>query len=258
MANNVIVNVPNSISKSRRALKIDEERVLYLSLSRLNLDSDTDYADENERTVKVSLKEIRELYGGRSYKTRLRDTCKNLEGKVIEVYVSAGKWKRRVVFSGFEFDDEAGFLGITYNKDIMPYLNAISQGYTKFILQDVFVLSSQYAVRLLELMMQYRNWTQHRQGNKIYRDISISDLRGYLGLDGIYTSEKKKYERLCDFRRYCLIKPIDEINKKTGYKMSYEEIKSGRVTSSIRFCLEIVDEKAYFEEHDKICSPKRE
>ena len=258
MANNVIVNVPNSISKSRRALKIDEERVLYLSLSRLNLDSATDYADENERTVKVSLKEIRELYGGRSYKTRLRDTCKNLEGKVIEVYVSAGKWKRRVVFSGFEFDDEAGFLGITYNKDIMPYLNAISQGYTKFILQDVFVLSSQYAVRLLELMMQYRNWTQHRQGNKIYRDISISDLRGYLGLDGIYTGEKKKYERLCDFRRYCLIKPIDEINKKTGYKMSYEEIKSGRVTSSIRFCLEIVDEKAYFEEHDKICSPKRE
>ena len=77
MANNVIVNVPNSISKSRRALKIDEERVLYLSLSRLNLDSDTDYADEDERTVKVSLKEIRELYGGRSYKTRLRDTCKN-------------------------------------------------------------------------------------------------------------------------------------------------------------------------------------
>lgn len=258
MANNVIVNVPNSISKSRRALKIDEERVLYLSLSRLNFDSDTDYADEDERTVKVSLKEIRELYGGRSYKTRLRNTCKNLEGKVIEVYVSAGKWKRRVVFSGFEFDDEAGFLGITYNKDIMPYLNAISQGYTKFILQDVFVLSSQYAVRLLELMMQYRNWTQHRQGNKIYRDISISDLRGYLGLDGIYTGEKKKYERLCDFRRYCLIKPIDEINKKTGYKMSYEEIKNGRVTSSIRFCLEIVDEKAYFEEHDKICSPKQE
>lgn len=258
MTKNVIVNVPNSISKSRRALKIDEERVLYLSLSRLNLNSDTDYAGEDERTVKVSLKEIRSLYGGRSYKTRLRDTCRNLEGKVIEVYVSAGKWKRRVVFSGFEFDDEAGFLGITYNKDIMPYLSAISHGYTKFILQDVFVLSSQYAVRLLELMMQYRNWGQHRQGKKIYRDIALSELRGYLGLDGIYAGEKKKYERLCDFRRYCLVKPIDEINKKTGYKMSYEEIKIGRTTSSIRFCLEIIDEKAHFDEHDEIFGRRQE
>ena len=112
-----------------------------------------------------------------------------------------------------------------------PYLLDLmnSGGYTQITVAQIFTLTSPYAWRLVELMLQFK-------GTKkvvIERTITIEDLRFSLNVpDNAYAG------RINNFRKFVIDEPINEINSKTSYFMTYRVIKKGRKVSAFEFLMD--------------------
>ena len=126
-----------------------------------------------------------------------------------------------------EFDTQGGGLKIRFNDDMKPYLLELHKTpFTNVNSRIVFSLQSGYAVRLMELMMKYKNAPYARQGNQIVWYYDLEELRILLQL------REDQYKSAKDFRIRCIDTPINEINKATRYQRKVERIqlyKRGRL-----------------------------
>ena len=107
----------------------------------------------------------------------------------------------------------------------------VEGGYTTVNIEQIFKLTSTYAVRLIELCLQYRNMTK---GNVIERKLTIEEIRFYLNVP-----EDAYAGRLDHFRQRVLDDPIAEIERITDFRMSYHTEKEGRKIKNFVFALDI-------------------
>ena len=115
-----------------------------------------------------------------------------------------------------------------------PYiLELADKPYTKIAVKTIFALTSHYAIRLMELMLEYQNIVEFRRNNMIKRQIMIEDLRFYCGIEG------KKYNTTTNFTKNIVARPCREINASTPYEISYEYIKKGRTIIGYEFTLKL-------------------
>lgn len=87
--------------------------------------------------------------------------------------------------------------------------------FTYFQLSMMSDLSSIHAIRIYEMMMQWRI-------TKVVPSISVDDLRARLGLS------EDEYPRMFDFKKRVLDHAVNAINEHTDITVSYEQQKSGR------------------------------
>ena len=129
-----------------------------------------------------------------------------------------------VIFQSFRYIGDEGLI-MKFGDDMKPYLLQLldkDYGYTRITMRQIFPLSSSYAWRLVELLIQYRGFARKNGTGIIERKFTVEELRNVLDVpDGAY-------DRIAHFRSRVLDGPIREINKKTNYIMSYESIKEGR------------------------------
>ena len=102
-------------------------------------------------------------------------------------------------------------------------------GYTKINMKQIFNLSSAYAMRLLELMLQYRGTMQ---GKVITRHIELDKLRFFFDI------KPSQYKQIGPFCKYVLDNPIREINEKTQYHVTYVRTKTGRKVTGFTFSMD--------------------
>jgi plasmid replication initiation protein len=81
-------------------------------------------------------------------------------------------------------------------------------------------MSSAYAIRIYELLSQYRSIGK--------REISIESLRGMLELG-------KRYPLSADLKRWVIDTAVGQINEHSPLNVSYEQIKTGRKVTHIQF-----------------------
>ena len=91
-------------------------------------------------------------------------------------------------------------------------IHGIEQFFTKYTLEQTAQLKSLYAVRLYELLIQ---WREARKTPLF----ELETFREQLGL------EFEEYKRMSDFKRRVLEASIKEINDKTDIKVSYTQEK---------------------------------
>ncbi|WP_404327001.1 replication initiation protein (plasmid) [Cobetia sp. UIB-001] len=106
-----------------------------------------------------------------------------------------------------------GRVDIRFNKDILPYLTQITEQFTYYSLKDVAGMTSIYAVRLFELLAQWRNVG--------IREINVAWLRDILQMEGKYASIK-------DFKKWVIDPSVDQINKHSPMQVTWEQKKTGR------------------------------
>jgi len=93
--------------------------------------------------------------------------------------------------------------------------------YTKYQLKNIMQFKSTYSFRLYELLKQYEGI-----GSRL---ITIENLR--IGLD----IEKEQYSKYSNLKQKVINVALNEINTKTDIVFDYEEIKTGRKITSIKF-----------------------
>ena len=111
---------------------------------------------------------------------------------------------------------------LSFDKKLKPYLLQLKNNFTMYQFENVIALSSVYAIRIYELCKQYQKIKE--------RIIEIEDLKEILDIE-------EKYKKYNDFKKKVLEIAEREINEKTDINISFEEIKTGRKVSAIRFLI---------------------
>ena len=127
---------------------------------------------------------------------------------------SRTRWVQKI-----DFMDSRGVIGIRFSKDILPFLSNLSIEFTKYLASDLIGVTSTYAIRLYELIVQYRTIGK--------REISIADLRWMFEL-------QNKYPVWSDLKRWVIDQAIKEINEFSPLSVTYEAKKTGRKITHIQ------------------------
>ena len=113
-----------------------------------------------------------------------------------------------------------GILILKIDEDMKDFYLKLNW-YTKYQLKNIMQFKSTYSFRLYELLKQYEGI-----GSRL---ITIEDLR--IGLD----IEKEQYPKYSNLKQKVLNVAQNEINQKTDIECDYEEVKTGRKVTSIKF-----------------------
>ena len=200
----------NELNEASYKLSLDEHRLILCAISRMNsqVSSDDDieitaiyFADMwgvNKKLAYMQLKQAR----NRLYERSVR--LKRLgNGEVWDV-----RW-----IESAAYQDGEGYVKLRFSSRIKQYLSNIEKNFTSYTLYEIRNFKSGHAIRLYELMMQYKSTT--------WRKDSLEELKRYFGVSHQY---KEWYE----FKRRVLDPAKSEINKYTQYIVDYDEVKRGR------------------------------
>ena len=234
MAKEPIVYQANPLVEGRRDFTLIEARIFYLGLRDIvprltNKVKAWGNKAYNEFPVTViSSNELVKLFGNHKYYSTLKDICKDLSKKAIEVKgEEEGEYFFRPVFSELHYQKNKG-LTIEFSIKMIPYLlDLADKPFTKLPFEQVWALRSSYAMRLFELLLQYQNTKTHE------RTMSVEELRYCLGVPD------DTYSTMDNFKRRVLESSVKDINENTAYKVEYENVKEGRRIVAFKFHLYI-------------------
>ena len=140
--------------------------------------------------------------------------------KLDERTGKVGHYKSRWV-DKIGYIDDLGCVELVFASDVIPLITRLEARYTEYELKQVVGLQSEYAIRLYELVIQ---WRSIRKTNLI----SLSELREKLGL-------VDEYKRIEAFKRRVLDLAVKQINEHTDITVEYEQHKQGRVITGFTF-----------------------
>lgn len=159
--------------------------------------------------------------------TVLRDASKSLFDRYVtyhDVSPKTGKDRsfhcRWVDKIGYE--SQSGIVFLRFTQDIVPLITRLEENFTKYELQQVSQLTSSYAIRLYELLIQWRS-----AGKTPIFDIAL--FRQQLGV------EAHQYKTMSNFKTYVLDFALSQINEFTDITAKYEQHKKGRSISGFSF-----------------------
>lgn len=152
------------------------------------------------------------------------------------------RWIQEKIFNG------PSMAFVRFSKPILPFLSNLKAEFTKYLESDIVGMSSPYAIRIYELMMQYRSVG--------HREISLDDLRWMFQLEN-------KYPVWADLKKRVIDQATKEINEHSPYKLTIEPKRTGRKITSIvlkfqnKKALKAPKEKASSSNYGRIDEPQK-
>ena len=237
----IVIYQANPLVEGIKYNSLEENRLFLACLQRLvpHLPN-SKYFDEEFKEHIIPAEELVELFGNDVYYDRLKEVSEKMLRKCI--FIENKKTKRfdgYTVFSHIKFNPKEGGLIFKFNEDMIPWLLELYKiGYTRENLPEMFKLSSNYALRLLELLLQYRGYRGCAKDNIVHRSFSIEWLRKVLMVP------ENAYQKTNVFLPFVIKKPVAEINVKTRYKVTFKPIRTGRKTTDIEFYMILPEDDA--------------
>lgn len=161
--------------------------------------------------------------------TVLRDASKSLFDRYVtyhDINSNTGKDRsfhcRWVDKIGYE--PSSGIVYLQFTNDIVPFITRLEENFTKYELGQIAKLTSSYAIRLYELLIQWRS-----TGKTPVLD--IKNFREQLGV------QANQYKTMSNFKTYVLDFALNQINELTDITAKYEQHKTGRTISGFSFKL---------------------
>lgn len=217
MANNLVVVKANSLIEARYRLSIDEVRLLALTVGTLDPTSNRQIFDF---TVADFVREFPEISQDNAYK-QIQMAIDRIAERWVKTEDEDRVTEFRWVSSKTYFKKEGRFrIGLT--NEIMPYLTQLKGQFTQYQLRNVAGFNSVHAIRIYELVTQYRSI-----GN---REITIENLKEWLQVED-------KYPRFNNFKQWVIDPSVTEINEKSDLFIEVEQIKRGRSIHTLNFII---------------------
>jgi plasmid replication initiation protein len=116
-----------------------------------------------------------------------------------------------------------GRISVRFGWTLSHYLTGFYEQFTSVNLLDIRALGSFHAIRLYEILIQFRTTG--------YRVLNLSEFRSILDLSGCYP-------RFADLKRRVIDYAVADINKNTDLDVTCYEVKQGRKVVQLRFAFE--------------------
>ena len=112
---------------------------------------------------------------------------------------------------------------------LRPFLLEVKEKYLKYRLENILSLRSSYVIRLYEIL---KDWLELniRYGNKAEKIISVNEFREILEIP-------KSYQYSSHIKKLILEKAKEQFEKYTDILFVYEEIKTGRKVTHLKFII---------------------
>lgn len=228
----------NPLINARKEFGTLETRIFLIGVRGINPHfslKDKQY-DEKFPELFIPTERLTELFGGNTwYLHNLDKFCDKFFDAKIHLRYEDGGFTIMHIFRRLDYVPDEG-LHLQFDELMRPYLLDLfeSKGYTKINVEQIFYLTSPYASRLVELMLQYQNIPEFKMRQEIVREIDIDKLKFALNVPA------DAYDgRMNNFRKKVLDDPIAEINEKTIYQMSYKVVKQGRKVTGFEFHMDM-------------------
>jgi plasmid replication initiation protein len=125
--------------------------------------------------------------------------------------------------------DGAGNVQVSFTSEVVKYITRLEVEFTSYQLEKVGNMTSAHAVRIYELLSQYRDI-----GN---RTLNLISLRETLGV------EPGEYKLTADFIRKVIEVAVKQINDHSDLTVSYKNLKTGRAITDFAFRIKIKGSK---------------
>ena len=125
------------------------------------------------------------------------------------------RWVQEVVYM-----EAQGKVALRFSRAMVPYLSQLTEQFTGYALSDVARMTSAHAVRLYELLAQWRGAGE--------REVSVGWLRDALQLED-------RYPLMADLRRWVIEPAVAQINEHSPLAVVWEQRKTGRKVTHIHF-----------------------
>ena len=157
----------------------------------------------------------------------LRDASKSLFDRYVTYHDISPKTGKDRSFhcrwvDKIGYEPNSGIVFLRFTQDIVPLITRLEENFTKYELQQVAKLTSTYAIRLYELLIQWRSTGK----------TPIFDLQTFRQQLGI---EVNQYKTMSNFKSYVLDFAIKQVNELTDITAKYEQHKTGRIISGFSF-----------------------
>ena len=120
------------------------------------------------------------------------------------------------------YEKDTGIVYLRFTHDVVPLITRLEQQFTSYDIEQISSLNSGYAIRLYELLIQWRS-----VGKTPVFD--LQQFRQQLGVEEI------KYSRMSDFKKYVLDFAVQQINEHTDITVKYDQHKQGRIITGFTF-----------------------
>ena len=212
----------NALINASYSLELTEQRIILLAILKAR-ENKTPHNQELIVTAQSYITAFN-VHRNTAYKT-LKTACDNLFTRqfTYQRYNSKGKieqvksrWVQSVVYA-----ESDSYIKIKFADEVLPLITMLEKHFTSYELQQVASLKSIHAIRLYELLIQYRTV------GKI--EISLDDLRLKLGIN------ESEYPRMDNFKNRVLDVGIQQINEHSDITVKYEQVKQGRNITGFKF-----------------------
>ncbi len=192
--------------------------------------------DDDLKTYSLSIKELSSLTGinKNNLYREVSLICRRLVSSVITIKEPGDEKGFLMVtwFSHARYVETNGVIEFSISPELKPYLLKLKSQFTTYHLNQVVSLQSVYSIRIYELLRQFFPLKDVESGKtSSFREITLDDLRGYLGVDN------GKYPKFALFRKNIIERSQAELKEKTDICFDFEPIRKGRKVSSIRFLI---------------------
>lgn len=213
----------NALVEASYRLTLYEQRIILACISQVRRDEPL----TDRKLYQVSAQEIADFSG-----TQLNTAYQNMKSaseRLFDRRVSLrespnGKGAARVKLTRWvqtiEYIDDEGIVALRFGTDMIPYLSQLTEQFTRYALADVAKMSSIHAVRLYEMLAQWRG--------KGKREVSLEWFREALQLND-------KYSNIRDLKRWVVEVAIDQINEYSPLWVNWEQRKTGRKVTHLIF-----------------------
>ena len=224
--NNLKVVKSNSLINASYQMDLSEHRLMLVAIVKTR---GTNNGFTKENPVEITAKEYAEFFqlspstvyemmkaAQHKLKKRTFDYSEQYKGKYIE-HIS------EPIFSRSSYIDQLATIRLSFSESIRPLISELEGKFTEYELMQIKELTSQYAIRLYELLIQWRSVGK-------VPEIPLEDFRLKLGI------EKDEYQRFFDLDKRVIDVAIKQISTSTDIKnIKMEKHKDGRVIRGLSF-----------------------
>ena len=224
-----IVKKSNSLTVAYYNLSLVEYRILHMAFTSLAEISPNPQLTKKSRFA-VRASDYMELYGvdrNGAYEA-LKEASERLFNRyftydelVNKEYMLYERLKARWVTKIGYIEKEAT-VTLYLSEEILSMVGKLESQYTTYFLNQISELTSMYAVRIYEMIVQWRQ-------AKVVPTISLEELRDRLGI------KPEEYPRIYDLKKNVLDIAIKQINEHTDITVIYTQEKTGRRISGFTF-----------------------
>ncbi|EPB8167446.1 replication initiation protein [Clostridium perfringens] len=212
-----LVSKSNELINTRYNLNLQEQKLI-LTLASMVQPDDSEFKSYNFKVKEFM--DLLEIKDKSTYKN-LDKVIKSLMEKTFVIKKDSGEYIRLAWLSSAKYFK--GNVTLEFSANLKPYLLMLKENYTSYKLENILKLKSCYSVRLFEILK-----------SNLYKKILIIDIET---LKYLLQADKKTYNLYGKFKEKILLKAQIELKEKTDIYFEFEEIKTGRKVTSLKFII---------------------